>query len=104
MIERNCNHCGRCCHEVPCAVAMAFAGADESKPCKALNRVGDQYFCGIFTEPESYIDVSWCKGDMLIEAAYINQAKEALMPMMVGVCDSVYGQEDKDQRIPIHNV
>lgn len=27
-----------------------------------------------------------------------------MSPMMVGVCDSVYGQQEDDLRIPVHQV
>ncbi len=107
-MKRPCNQCGRCCHETPCQIGVDYTESIEGAPCRALVRIQNGYSCDIYRNPERYVDLEWAAGDKAIEERYkVNFAeliRERFRPMMVGECDSVFGQGDEDLRIPIHEL
>ena len=109
-IIRTCNHCGRCCHETPCSIGLAHVrGAVENNPCPALQRNEEQYFCGIMASPEEVLNLNWC--DRLLPADAIQVKTLAIANIQATMrtafqneCDSIFGQESVDQRIPVHQL
>lgn len=55
-IVRDCNRCGRCCHESPCAAGQLYANSAEGESCKALVFSDGVYGCDLFMHPEQYAD------------------------------------------------
>ena len=48
-----CQHCGRCCLQMPCKFAQTRYGAGHNKPCPDLIKEGDKYRCLLMDkEPE----------------------------------------------------
>ena len=110
MIIRECNHCGRCCHEELCAIAQVYLEEDNNvQACPALVRAGDDYLCGLYLEPEKFVPTTWLDGlsDDVLETAkhsYFSQIKDLFESTFRNECDSVFGQGKDDLRIPIHLV
>tara|TARA_B100000700_G_scaffold311500_2_gene393870 strand:- start:268607 stop:268891 length:285 start_codon:yes stop_codon:yes gene_type:complete len=83
------------------------AKAVEGEACPALEREGELYFCGLYRKPSLYIDTSWIsKLDDALQTralqSYSAKVTQRFESALTGVCDSVYGQREYDERIPVH--
>jgi hypothetical protein len=52
---RLCSRCGHCCSQIKCGIGSAIFG--EIRECPALERVGDQFACGLVLHPSKYVDL-----------------------------------------------
>lgn len=108
MTERACNKCGQCCHQQPCFVGLYdVKGAEDNKPCPALERDGDDYLCGVLTHPFDVIDWNWLginpeASEQRAKVAYIEVLQRVIRSSMTRICDSHYGNGSDDMRIPVH--
>jgi len=54
MKNKLCIKCGNCCKSIPCGIGFAIFG--DHRPCAALEKKGNEYFCGLVLHPNEYID------------------------------------------------
>src|SRR6266536_4208581 len=50
-----CNRCGLCCMATICNLGQhVFSRAEYPGPCPALEKVGDEYVCGLVAQPRAF--------------------------------------------------
>lgn len=114
---RSCNNCGQCCKAEVCPlgekIGLKLSG---EYGCEALERSGDIYVCGLYTNTEKYVlpekfipnfdKEVFDKLPEHVKAHFVDKAIELVrepLKLNFGVgCDSLFGSHEKDFRIPIH--
>lgn len=54
-MSRKCIHCGKCCSSMPCGIALSMIG--DYRPCIALEKYNDKYYCGLMLHPRKYFNL-----------------------------------------------
>lgn len=82
--SKPCTHCGICCKSEPCPIAVWTMGQTKGS-CRALEKNGDIYLCGMMMEPSQYVDL----GDKQEwKDRFLSQQIKSILGAGMGCCSS----------------